>query len=378
MSWRPWARLPSSTANRFLRNPRINLRFVNLRHMRFSVAASAALLAVGPGAIGAQVVRVSGRVIDEGRSTPIEGATVRLTGVEAQITDGNGRFRFAATTPGRMILSVEAVGHSFRSIELDVQSDTSVTVVMRSRVVTLDTIVVRARSVRIEGTVVDSATGTRLLQAQATLYPGSRTVGALSGMFMFDDAPTGEVTLVVEALEHRPTRVTFHATRDTSLTIALGIDSVAIRMIQMQVERLAQRSRPLALSLVALNREAIGREGVSSIGELVTRQLFEDRENVRRAAAQASADDGCIFLDDVKVTRDVFEGLPPEVIERVEIYRGAGETPSIRGRSSARRTIRAESSMIRVYTRRYVASLLGREMLPKLFYMRSGVKPMCM
>ena len=145
---------------------------------------------------------------------------------------------------------------------------------------TLDTVVVRARNVRISGTVVDSATGSNLLQAQATLYPGGATIGASTGAFTFPDAPAGEVTLVVEALEHLPVRITFNATRDTSLTIALEIDPVGMRMIQLQVARLTERTRPTTLSLTALGRKEIEREGVASIGQLVTRLTFEDAANV--------------------------------------------------------------------------------------------------
>jgi hypothetical protein len=344
---------------------------------RVAILLAVLLAAAIPTALGAQGVRVSGRVVDDARGAPIEGVTVRLTGAEARTTDVDGRFAFAATTPGRMILTVEAVGHVFRWIELDVQADTSLTITMRERVAALDTVVVRARNVRISGTVVDSATGSNLLQAQATLYPGGATIGASTGAFTFPDAPAGEETLVVEALEHLPVRITNNATRDTSLTIALDIDPVGMRMIQLQVARLTERTRPTTLSLTALGRKEIEREGVASIGQLVTRLTFEDAANVRRAAAQRSADDGCIFLDDFKVTRDVFEGLPPEVIERIEVYRGAGETPSMRGRA-ARTSIRAEPRMIRVYTRRYVASLIGKETLPKLFYTRNGMRATCM
>jgi hypothetical protein len=34
--------------------------------------------------------------------------------------------------------------------------------------------------------------------------------------------------------------------------------------------------------------------------------------------------------------------------------------------------------MIRVYTRQYVASLIGKETLPKLFYTRNGMRATCM
>jgi hypothetical protein len=62
----------------------------------------------------------------------------------------------------------------------------------------------------------------------------------------------------------------------------------------------------------------------------------------------------------VKVLPGVLAGMLPELVERVEIY----GTPR-------------RATMIRVYTKRYVSTLLGRETVPGVFFEGKGVTPQC-
>jgi hypothetical protein len=318
----------------------------------FAFAASAA----------AQTARVSGVVVDE-RQVPVQGAIVQLSGDMTQTTEANGRFQFDAVIHGRYLATVTAIGHQMRSFGLSITGDTTFTVALTRRSVTLDTMIVRPRNIRIRGTAVDSATGMALMQAQATLYPGGRFIGALSGTFTFDSVSPGPVTIIVEGAEHLPARVEFEAGRDTSFQVRLGIDSIALRMIAMQVKRLETRSQTLLMPKTALNRDLIEREHTISIGELITRKTYEDPFALMRAPPRAP-DQGCFFLDDRKVTREVFGTVPSELVERVEIYRQASGTAA------------AAPRMIRVYTRRYVATLPRQETLAKVIYM-SGTRVAC-
>src|SRR3954464_3633107 len=207
--------------------------------------------------LSAQTVRVSGRVLEEGRGTPVGGATVRLTGSTARLTDSTGQFQFGDVVPGRYIVTVSSIGYRLRTVELNVTRDTSVVFQLTRRVVSLDTVVVRPKYLRIKGTAVDSASGDNLLQAQATLYPGSRFIGAQSGTFIFDSVSPGPITIVVEGAEPLPVRVEFDASRDTAFRVKMGIDSVSLKMIALQVMRLQQRAQETPYTLRSFNRDLI-------------------------------------------------------------------------------------------------------------------------
>jgi hypothetical protein len=309
----------------------------------------------------AQASRVSGVVVDE-RQVPVQGASVRLTGNVSQTTGATGRFQFAEVVHGRYLVTVTAIGHQMRSIDLSITSDTTLTIVLTRRSITLDTMIVRPRNIRIRGIAVDLASGDYLLQAQATLYPGGRFVGAVNGTFTFDSVAPGPLTIVVEGAEHLPTRIELDAGGDTSVKVRLGVDSIALRMIAMQVKSLDTRSHALAMPKTVFNRDLIAREPTISIGDLITRKTYEDP--IVLTKRPQSPDQGCFFLDDRKVERAVFGTIPSELVERVEIYRQTGGSASMPPR------------MIRVYTKRYVASLPRRETLPRVVYM-PGTRVAC-
>jgi hypothetical protein len=334
------------------------------------------LLLLAPCAVAAQTVRVSGAIVDE-RQIPLQGALVRLVGDLAQTTGTDGRFQFDSVVPGRYLVNVTAAGHRMQSIDLAITRDTTITVVMARLIVTLDTMIVRAGPVTIQAAVVDSATGDFLPQAQAILYPHNRRVGAMSGVFAFKNVPPGPVTIVVEALEHLPTQIDLNPRGDTAIVVRLGIDSIALRMIAIQVKRLETRQRAIPIAATVLNRDLVIQERAPTILDLVTRRMYGDPVSVRQAGGSAA--EGCYFLDDAKVAPDVLEGVLPEVVERVEIYKEpGGPAPSMRGRPTGRTAPqnRGGIRMVRVYTKRYVASLPRFDVLPKATYIQ-GVRTSC-
>jgi hypothetical protein len=303
----------------------------------------------------AQTARVSGRVVELGRGTPVPGATVRITGATARVTDSNGRFEFTDVVAGRYIVTVSSIGYAFRSIELAISADTNLVFELSPRVVSLDTVVVLPTYLRIKGTAVDSASGDYLLQAQATLYPGGRFIGALNGTFAFDSVPPGPVTIVVEGAEHLPVRIEFQASGDTNFQVKLGIDSVALRMIGLQVMRLEKRAQSVPYTMRSFNRNLISEHRMMTIGEFIDRRLQRPPDPRRRVATPATG--ACVFVDDSKVPPAMLDGLIPELIERVEVYKNG--------------------AMIRVYTKRYVSSLIGKAGLQKVTYLPVGMGISC-
>jgi hypothetical protein len=216
--------------------------------------------------------------------------------------------------------------------------------------------VVSARTITITGGVFDAATGLKLLQgAQVTVYPGPRIIDAVSGGFTLRDIRAGtRMGLLVEALEYLPARIDLLVENDTTLTIALDVDSVGMRLVAQQVVRLQTRSMAVPHSIRAVNRDAIRQSGTTSTGELIRRLL----PGVIAERPPYDPLGLCVVLDDMRVGFEDVASAPPELIERIEIF---GQ----RGR------------MIRVYTRRYVARLMRVPRLPTIVYSDQGLQRVC-
>ena len=71
------------------------------------------------------------------------------------------------------------------------------------------------------------------------------------------------------------------------------------------------------------------------------------------------------------------EGMQPGLVERIESYRSAGApAPSLRARTANTRNF-GTLKMVRIYTRRYVSTLPRQDVLPRIVYMGTGLKPTC-
>jgi hypothetical protein len=334
----------------------INMTAASRSRFRWWLQCAALLISwIGPGAIAAQQVTISGVVTERSQSLRLSRATIRLSEIATAYTDRDGRFQFSGVSPGRYTLLLQAFGYRSRSIELQVRADTSLTVELEPDPVPVDSLVVRGETVTIRGRVRDAESGLKVLQAEITLDPGARAMGALSGDFTLEKMPKHQPFRIrVDAIEYLPAFVELTPARDTTLHIALTIDSVALRLIAQQRRRLQSRFQALPHSLKALNRDEISRTVTASIGELI-------RHNLPHGTAQDRPPyrvDACIFFDDVPATFQDLVNTPPQLIDRVEIlgYRG---------------------KMIRVYSKRYVASLMKRPSLPPLLMMDIGLGKVC-
>jgi hypothetical protein len=137
--------------------------------------------------------------------------------------------------------------------------------------------------------------------------------------------------------------------------VKLGIDSVALRMIGLQVMRLEKRAQSVPYSMRSFNRKLISEHRMLTIGEFVDRKLQRPSDPSRRVTIPAMS--ACVFVDDSKVPPAMLDGLAPELIERVEVYKNG--------------------AMIRVYTKRYVSSLIGKAGLQKVMYLPIGMRISC-
>ena len=313
------------------------------------ILSSAAL----PLRAGAQQVTVTGMVVERTESSWIGGATVRLSGSPPFFTDLGGAFRFARVTPGRHTLTVEALGYQSRSMELEIRADTVLVIEMDPDPILLDSLLVRAGNITIRGEILDAATGQRVLVSQVSVEPGISTVGAVSGYFTVRKVPRGRaVTVLVEALEYMPARIALITETDTTLTIELVPDPVAVRMVAEQVKKLETRSNAVPLRIDEIGREDWAVAPNWSVFDLLRTRLG------------GSAAIGCLFIDEafmgsgslsppgergIPGAAQLLHGLFAPEVERIEVFGHGG--------------------MVRVYTKRFVhGMMLGQRKLKPIFY----------
>jgi hypothetical protein len=302
----------------------------------------------------AQQITVTGVVVERTQSSWIGGATVRLSGSPPFFTDLDGAFRFSGVIPGPHTLTVQALGYQTLSAEVVVRADTVLVVRMDPDPIVLDSLLVRAGNIRIRGEVLDAGTGQRVLFASVRVEPGFSSVGAVSGSFTIKKIPVGRpVSLIVEAVEYLPARIALITEADTSLTIRLEPDPVGIRMLELQAEKLQVRSSAIAYSRKVLDKEELARWSSWSVFEIVERQLSTIG---RRRSARLDTDAGppkCLFIDDrQQMFWEFLWGLWPGEVARIEFF-DRGE-------------------MVRIYTKRYLLRLQGRDP-PPLIYMKAGI-----
>ena len=311
------------------------------------VVAGTLVPAAMPEAGQAQQVTVTGLVVERTQASWIGGATVRLSGSPPFFTDLDGVFRFNRVTPGRHTLTVQALGYQARSLEVEIRSDTTLTIEMDPDPILLDSLLVRSGNIRIRGEILDAQTGQRVLFAQVTVTPGFSTVGAVSGEFTVRRVPTGRaVTVLVEAVEYLPARIALITEADTSLTIELEPDPVGIRLIAQRVQKLETRSNSLPISKKVIDREDMALTPGWSIYDMIRVRLTGRGNQWSDRLSEAPERLSCLIIDEVEVRYTAFLwGLTAREVERVEIF-GNGK-------------------MIRVYTKRFLIGQMGRIVRPR-------------
>jgi hypothetical protein len=276
-------------------------------------------------------IAVGGRVIERGRSTPIAGATVEVRGVAERITDERGEFRFTDLETGTYTVRVRALGYQLLDRQLAVVADTTLTIVLDVDPVLLDSIRADARIVSLTGRVTDRTSGRAVADATVHLGPDREAVTNLAGRFRVRRIAEGYPTAVeVSALAYLPARLTVIPEEGRSIDIALEPDSVGVRMIERQVEKLHTRVEAIATSLHAIDRATLLRTPGWTARDVVVSRLPYNRRIQ------------CLVIDERPFlggdVRDVLRSFLAEEIERIEILgRGA---------------------MVRVYTRRFMQQMI--------------------
>ncbi len=323
-----------------------------------AVAAGLLLCAGLPGTAWTQQVTVSGVIVETSRSATIGGATVRLSDRPPFFTDLDGAFHFTGVDPGAHVLTVQAMGYRPRSLNILVRADTLLVIEMEPDPIQLDSLVVEGGTITLRGRIRDVTTGDRVLYAQVTVSPGFPTVGATSGEFRVRKVPKGQtVYVLVEAMEYLPARIALIAESDTTLKVELEPDSVAMRMVAQEVEKLEKRSRALPFRRRIMDPGDLARYPGWPAYELLRQAV--SMMGVGPSRVQVNLDHpACLFIDDVQqISGSFLWGIDAGQVARIEIIDQGG--------------------MVRVYTKPYLFSLMGREPRP-IFYTKTGLMgPVC-
>ena len=292
-----------------------------------------------------QTVRLTGRLVDRNRGTPITAGNVRLDVGNPVNVGSDGTFRIDAPA-GRRMMTVRALGYAEWQRELTVDRDTTIVVDLEPRPFTLDTVRAESRMVEAKVTIRDSATRDLVADVHVLTSIGGRKSSGHRGI-VWIDVPVGErIQASFSAFGYLPVIVPFELQGDTSLTLSLQVDPVAARMIEQQITRLEDRmGGRVSAGKSTLNRQEVMQGSDAGIYTVLQREGFVcSGGRLCRAVPRLA----CVVIDDVETTlspQAALQAVLPDRVERVEKLQFSG---------SEGRQLR----MIRVYTREYIRELM--------------------
>jgi hypothetical protein len=293
--------------------------------------AFVAAVAASSGVAGQTQVAVQGRVVERGSTDPVANASVELAGYPATTTSNTGTFRFDRVAPGGYSIRVEALGYSPADFFLVVRQDTTLLIELDVAPVALDTLAVEAREIDLRGQVRERGSNLNLVRTEIQTNLNRQTRTNSAGRFRLRDMPSGfPIVVQLRSFGYLPLDTTIIAEQDTSVTFELDVDSLAQRMIAVEVARLEERSRPFRSAIMPV----IGRRDLLRSNGTVL-DVVEARYSINLDRVI------CMLIDD----RQTYNGLAelalilPDDLERIEVLeRGA---------------------MLRIYTREFMKKMLG-------------------
>jgi hypothetical protein len=287
----------------------------------FGIIAASAAFAQAP-------VRVTANVVDKTSRKPIDGASVFVDNVLTPTVSARGTFQIEVAS-GRVTVGISAPGYSPWQRELFLRQDTTITVELASRDVVLDTVYAEAGTVKARITFRDADTKALLVDVAATSGTGETRVTNHSGAVTLTIPRGARTTVFMEGFAYLPRLDSVQLQDDTSYTVMLKVNEGALKLIEEQNARLAERMKGrFVAGRTALTRKEITASSDGSLGEVLKREGF-----FRNVA--------CTVVDDQPIRIKTGLGyLLPERIERVE------------------RLQFGRAVMLRVYTREYIRDLI--------------------
>ena len=303
-----------------------------------AILKSVCLLAFCAVGAAAQEVTVGGRVIDSGDAIVI-GVSVQLSGHGIRLTGPDGGFTFDRVTPGRHQLTVRGLGYAPLDTTILVSRDTSIVLSLERSPVQLDTIIVEGRDVEVGGEVRDPVLDRGVVGAEVYATPDRHTVTGPHGRFDLGDVPANvPLWIRVEELGFLPMVTSVAPDQDTILHFQLVPDPVAVKIIERQKARIDERAADLRYEGTSvIDRPQLSQVRNASLKEYMKRQL--GTRWYRRV--------DCWVLDERAGagTIENVRTLSPEELEYINVLRYGP---------------RRDELMVRVYTRNFILSMIGR------------------
>ena len=283
----------------------------------------------------AQNVTISGRVYDAASGAPVVGAGVSIGGPLQLLTDESGEFRFTNARPGAHNLTIEALGYSRYTQLLQIRADTTLDIRLAVNPILLDSLRISARNIAVEGFITERETGKAVMDADVYATRGRSSRTKVAGRFEFGRVPAGvPFELLIYAFALEPVRLTILPERDTTLRIQMAPDTMVLRLVAQQNVRLESRLKDVVGKAISINRAELLRAPEGNLHEV----LAWIKETARYSFRNGTM---CTYVDEQLIGAQAIEMLYPEQIHRVEFY--------------------FDGAMIRVYTKRWIARLLGEE-----------------
>ena len=323
---------------------------------RIGLIAILVLATVVPMPVLAQTgVVVAGRVFEFGSRSVIWNARVELEGHGATLTSVAGTFRFDDVEPGGYALRVDAFGYDSDVRELVVEGATTVLVPLRVAPLPLDSLVVEARQIDIEGRVRDPEKDLLLVDAEVLTDQRPGTLTDTHGRFKLEDVLEDvPLHVMVRAFGYLRVDTIILPNKDESYVFEPKPDPWVVDMIADQIGLIEERSA----GLLAVGRRPMDREsllkyaGTHTLGDAIDFEYFRGVQGI-----------ACVFLDeelqDFLPLEVLLQGILPERLERIEVLFGG--------------------AMLRVYTREFMQDLfdLVVELHQPFFFQPPFGEPIC-
>lgn len=297
---------------------------------------------------------VGGWVLASDGTTGVGNARIELEGHGSTLTTEQGAFRFDNVTVGAYRLRIDAFGFASVSRVLIVEGDLVESFVLDVAPFILDSIVVEARSIELEGRVRDPVDDISLVDVDvfSTQQPATQT--RPNGNFSLDVYEGVPVGLSIRSFGYQPLDTVITPMEDDDRHIFhLRPDSTALRLIDSQIARIEERSgNRLAFLMRPMDRRALTRWGNMTLVDMLPRQYPFTYKRV-----------SCMILDEEPLTpwtmESSLETILVREVERIEFL--------------------FDGAMMRVYTRRFMLKMLatGNE-LRRPVYVSVVIPPVCL
>ena len=300
---------------------------------RIGLIAILVLATVVPVPVLAQTVVVGGRVFEFGSTSVIWNARVELEGHGATLTSVAGTFRFDDVEPGEYTLRVDAFGYASDVRQIVVDGAIPVLIPLRVAPLPLDSLVVDAREVDVEGLVRDPLHDLLLVDAEVLTDQRPGTLTDAHGRFKIDnvleDVP---LHVMVRAYGYLRVDSIILPDEDETYIFELQPDPWVEDMIADQIGLIEERPA----GLVTVGRQPMDREtllkyaGTHTLGDAIDFEYFRGVQGIE-----------CVLVDEklqhFLPLETLLQGILPERLERIEVLFGG--------------------AMLRVYTREFMQDL---------------------